>query len=140
MINIVDDAEDDAEADAAAKTQSTNGPTLSHCLAAALVATQARSGSAKVVLQGVQDALTIWVLNAHIKFSCMEKGKQKVPAMKLLFRNNAMDEDEIPLPDVAVKQVRGILEESNKYLPRDERTKMVDGQLWTVALLERVEH
>lgn len=137
MLNIVYDAE--AEADAVSKKQSADGPTLSHCLAAALIATQARSGSAKVVLQGLEDALTIWVLNGHIKFSCMEKGKQKVPAMKLLFRDDAMDEDEISLPDVVVKQVRDILKESNKYLPPDEKTKVVDGQLWTVALLERVE-
>lgn len=126
--------------DPASNTLLPDPPTLSQCLAAALVATHARSGSAKVVLQGDEEAITIWVLNPHIKFSC--KAKQKVPAIKLLFRNTAMDEEEINLPDEVVKEVRDILEESTQYLPPDEKTKkMFNGQdgVWKVALLERIE-
>lgn len=124
--------------DASVSTASLNAPTLSHCLAAALIATQARSGAGKVVLQGKEEAVTVWVLNPHIKFSCMEK--QKVPAMKLLFQSKAMDEEEIDLPDDIVREVRGLLQESNCYLPPDEKTTMVPGQngAWTVALLERI--
>lgn len=125
--------------DASVSTASPNAPTLSHCLAAALLATQARSGAGKVVLQGEGEAITIWVLNPHIKFSCMEK--QKVPAMKLLFQSKAMDEEEIDLPDEIVKEVYSILQESNRYLPPDEKSKVVPGQdgAWAVALLERIE-
>lgn len=125
--------------DASTSTASPIAPTLSHCLAAALIATQARSGAGKVVLQGKEEAVTIWVLNSHIKFSCVEK--QKVPAMKLLFQNKAMDEEEIDLPDDIVKEVRGLLQQSNRYLPPDEKTTVVPGQngAWTVALLERIE-
>lgn len=125
--------------EASPSTTSQNAPELSHCLAAALIATQARSGAGKVVLQGEEEAITLWVLNPHIKFSCAER--ERVPAMKLLFQNKAMDEEEIDLPDEVVKEVRGVLQDSRRYLPLDERNKMVpslDGA-WTVALLERVE-
>lgn len=120
-------------------TSSDNAPTLSHCLSAALIATQARSGTGKVVLQGKEEAITVWVLNPHIKFSCLEK--QKVPAMKLLFQNTSMEEEEIGLPDDIVTEVRVALQESNRHLPFNEKTTMLPGHsgAWTVALLERVE-
>lgn len=116
-----------------------NPPTLSHCLATALIATQARTGSAKVVLQGDKEAITIWILNPHVKFSCKEK--QKVSAMKLLFQDRAMDEDEIDLPDGVVEEIRAILHESNGYLPPDEKNKQFNSQegAWTVALFERMD-
>lgn len=112
-------------------------PTLSQCLAAALIATQARSGSAKVVLQGVKEAVTVWILNPHVKFSC--SAKQGVYAMKLLFQPRTMDEEEILLPDQVVREVRMILERGNEYLPLDEKERQfhpMEGP-WTVSLLER---
>lgn len=112
-------------------------PTLSHCLAAALVATQARSGSAKVVLQGEKEAVTVWILNPSIRFSCL--AKQGVSAMKLLYRSEAMDEEEINVTDEVVEEIKKILEEGNAYLPPDEKTRAFGGQegTWTVSLLER---
>lgn len=112
-------------------------PTLSQCLAAALIATQARSGSAKAVLQGAQEAVTVWILNPHVKFSC--SAKQCVYAMKVLFQPRTMDEEEILLPDQVVREVRTILELGNEYLPLDEKERQfdpVEGS-WTVSLLER---
>lgn len=125
---------------AADNTPDGDPPTLSQCLAAALVANQARSGSAKVVLQGEQEAIMIWVLNPHIKFSCLSQCR--VSAMKLLYRDKkAMDddEDEINLPDEAVQEVRQILLEGNGYLPPDEKTKQFGAKEgpWMVTLLER---
>lgn len=117
----------------------TKPPTLSQCLAAALVATQARSGSAKVILQGDKEAITIWILNPHIKFSCL--AKQKISAMKLLYQDKAMamEADEINLPDEVIAEVREILQEGSKYLPPDEKVKQFNIQEapWKVALLER---
>lgn len=112
-------------------------PSLSQCLAAALIATQARSGSAKVVLQGEKEAVTVWILNPRVKFSC--SSKQGVYAMKLLFQPKTMDEEEILLPDQVVREARTILEQGNDYLPPDEKEKQfntVEGP-WTVSLLER---
>lgn len=127
-------------------------PSLSQCLAAALVANQARSGSAKVVLQGESEAITVWILNPHIKFSsCRVQSLQQEQqqqtkaaaagaAMKLLYQDRAMeDEDEIDLPDEAIREIRQTLRESSGYLPPDERTKQFGpkGDAWTVTLLER---
>ena len=112
-------------------------PSLSQCLAAALIATQARSGSAKVVLQGEEEAVTVWILNPHVRFSCFSK--QGVYAMKLLFQPKTTDEEEILLPDQFVLEARGILEQGNAYLPLDEKERQfnpVEGP-WTVSLLER---
>ncbi|KAK7699669.1 hypothetical protein SLS64_011442 [Diaporthe eres] len=112
-------------------------PSLSQCLAAALIATQARSGSAKVVLQGEKEAVTVWILNPRVKFSC--SAKQGVYAMKLLFQPKTMDEEEILLPDQVVREARTILEQGNEYLPLDEKERQfnpVEGA-WTVSLLER---
>lgn len=112
-------------------------PSLSRCLAAALIATQARSGSAKVVLQGEKEAVTVWILNPNVKFSC--SAKQGVYAMKLLFQPKTMDEEEILLPDQVVREVTRILERGNEYLPLDEKERQfnpVEGP-WRVSLLER---
>lgn len=112
-------------------------PTLSHCLAAALVATQARSGSAKAVLQGEKEAITMWILNPSIRFSCL--AKQGIFAMKLLYRTEAMDEEEINVPDEVIREIRAVLEEGNTYLPPDEKVRAFGGpeDTWTVSLLER---
>ncbi|PSR92429.1 ubiquitin-conjugating enzyme E2-binding protein [Coniella lustricola] len=115
-------------------------PTLSHCLATALFATQERTGSAKVVLQGDKEAITAWILNPRISFSC--NSKQKVSAMKLLWQNRGREEEEeLILPDSIVKDIRGLLQEGNSYLPPDEKMKQFNAQdgVWTVALLERPE-
>lgn len=112
-------------------------PSLSQCLAAALIATQARSGSAKVVLQGAEEAVTVWILNPHVTFSC--SAKQGVHAMKLLFQPRTMDEEEMLLPDQVVREIRTILERGNGYLPLDEKERHfhpTEGS-WTVSLLER---
>lgn len=113
-------------------------PTLSHCLAAALVATQARYGSAKVVLQGEKEAVTVWILNPSIRFSCL--AKQGVPAMKLLYRSGAFDDvEEINITDEAIREIKAVLEVGNTYLPPDEKIKAFGGEeeTWTVSLLER---
>ncbi|ROW05895.1 hypothetical protein VPNG_08014 [Cytospora leucostoma] len=113
-------------------------PTLSHCLAAALVATQARYGTAKVVLQGEKEAVTVWILNPSIRFSCLTK--QGVPAMKLLYRLGAVDDvEEIHITDEAIREIKAVLEEGNTYLPPDEKAKAFGGEedTWTVSLLER---
>lgn len=116
-----------------------SAPTLSHCLAAALVETQARCGTAKVVLQGETEAITVWILNPYVKFSC--HAKQQVAAMKLLFQNKAMDEEELVLPDEVVREAREILQEGNTYLPPDEKATVFRPEegTWTVSLLERAE-
>lgn len=125
-LNLVDD-----------DTPTPDPPTLSQCLAAALVANQARSGSAKVVLQGERDAITIWVLNPHVRFSCLAKAP--IAAMKLLYQDKEMDEDEINLPDEAIGEVRQTLQEGSRYLPPDEKTKQFNlkEDPWIVTLLER---
>lgn len=112
-------------------------PSLSQCLAAALIATQARSGSAKVVLQGDKEAVTVWILNPRVKFSCSTK--QGVYAMKVLFQPKAMDEEEILLPDHVVREATKMLELGNEYLPLDEKERQfnpVEGP-WRVSLFER---
>jgi ubiquitin-protein ligase E3 D len=112
-------------------------PSLSQCLAAALVATQARSGSAKVVLQGVKEAVTVWIINTHVKFSCL--AKQGVHAMKLLFQPRTMDEEEMLLPDQVVREAKLILEQGNEFLPPDEKERQFHPaeDPWIVSLLER---
>ncbi|KAK7731008.1 hypothetical protein SLS53_008879 [Cytospora paraplurivora] len=113
-------------------------PTLSHCLAAALFATQARYGSAKVILQGEKEAVTVWILNSSIRFSCL--AKQGAPAMKLLYRLGAIDDvEEINVTDEAIREIKAALEEGNTYLPPDEKVKAFGGSedSWAVSLLER---
>lgn len=115
-------------------------PTLSHCLSTALIATQERTGSAKVVLQGEKEAITVWILNPYIKFSCKER--QKVPAMKVLYQDQSREEEEeLILPDNVVNDIRVILQKGNRFLPPDEKTAQFNSQdgVWTVALLERPE-
>lgn len=113
-------------------------PSLSQCLAAALMANQARSGSAKVVLRGESESMMVWVLNPYVKFSCLEK--PPTMAMKLLYRDRATDEeDELNLPDEAIREMRQALLEGSGYLPRDERVKKFSPKedAWMVTLLER---
>lgn len=107
------------------------------------MANQARSGSAKVVLRGEseEETITVWVLNPHVNFSCPDK--PPTTAMKLLYREQATneEEDELDLPDEAIRGIRLALREGSGYLPRDERVKTFGRQqdAWTVTLLERQE-
>lgn len=96
------------------------------------------------MLQGKSQAITTWVLNPHIKFSCLSQGSSKkaaTSAMKLLYQDKAMDEeDEIYLPDEAIEEIRATLQEGNRYLPPDEKEMKRFGakqEPWMVTLLER---
>lgn len=84
----------------------------------------------------------MWILNPYVRFSCQAK-QQATTAMKLLFQNKAMDEDEeeIFLPDEVVREARAILEAGNEYLPPGDKTTLFrpDEGPWTVSMLERVE-
>lgn len=127
------------------RVTNTNPPTLSQCLAAALVANQARSGSAKVVLQGETEAITVWVLNPYVKFASLSKKPSPsspfpAAAMKLLYREQAMEEeDEINLPNEAIQEIRQTLQQGTTWLPPDEKSKQfsVKEDPWMVTLLER---
>lgn len=116
-------------------------PNLAQCISAALLEIQARDNSAKVVLQGNDnEAITVWVLNPHVVFSCL--AVQRAKAMKVLFRNEAMAEaaGELELPDAVVLSIRGSLEKSNGFLPSAEKTAQigVGKDTWNVGLLQRL--
>lgn len=116
-------------------------PNLAQCLAAALLEIQARDNSAMIVLQGDdKEALTVWVLNPHILFSC--NAVQKAKAMKVLFQTKAVDEavGELELPDAVVKELRETLQRSTEFLPPGERTTQRPRQegVWTVGFLQRL--
>lgn len=116
-------------------------PNLAQCISAALLEIQARDNSAKVVLQGDdKEAITIWVLNPHVVFSCL--AVQRAKAMKVLFRNEAMAEaaGELELPDAVVSEIRGSLERSNGFLPPTEKTAQAGPNqgTWRVGLLQRL--
>lgn len=115
-------------------------PNLAQCISAALLEIQARDNSAKVVLQGSdKEAITIWVLNPHVMFSCL--AVQRAKAMKVLFRNEAMAEaaGELELPDAVIVSIRSSLEKSNGFLPSFEKTAQIgDGDTWNVGLLQRL--
>lgn len=116
-------------------------PNLAQCISAALLEIQAQNNSAKVVLQGHdKEAITIWVLNPHIVFSCLVV--QRAKAMKILFRNEAMAETsgELELPDAVVVEIRASLQRSNDFLPSAEKRMMSGPQqdTWHVGLLQRL--
>lgn len=116
-------------------------PNLAQCISAALLEIQARDNSAKVVLQGNdKEAITVWVLNPHVVFSCL--AVQRAKAMKVLFRNEALAEaaGELELPDAVVLSIRASLEKSNGFLPSTEKTAEigVDKETWNVGLLQRL--
>lgn len=116
-------------------------PNLAQCLSSALLEIQARDNSAMVVLQGNdQEAMTVWVLNPHIVFSC--NAVQRAKAVKVLFQTRAVDEavGELELPDSVVKEVRETLQRSNEFLPPDERTtkRPLQEGVWAVGLLQRL--
>lgn len=132
---------------------------LSNCVSSMLMATLSQSGCSKSVivpsgalpLPASSQLLHIWLFNNNITFSTTETATGfgaaavAVPAVKVLHRmvNRAeadkmiesmtSDVQEITLPDMATVQLRGLLEESNKFLPEaDRRFKE-----WTVGLLEK---
>lgn len=116
-------------------------PNLAQCISAALLEIQARDNSAKVILQGDdKEAITIWILNPHVVFSCL--AVQRAKAMKVLFRNEAMAEaaGELELPDAVVLEIRGSLQRSNGFLPAAEKTAQVGPKqdMWNVGLLQRL--
>lgn len=119
----------------------TAAPNLAQCISAALLEIQARDNSAKVVLQGDdKEAITVWVLNPHIVFSCL--AVQRAKAMKVLFRNEAMPEaaGELELPDAVVLDIRGSLQRSNDFVPPAEKTANlgIKQGTWNVGLLQRL--
>lgn len=59
--------------------------------------------------------------------------------MKLLYRLEAMDEEEINVTDEIVKDIKTLLEKGNAYLPPDEKNRAFGSRegTWTVSLLER---
>lgn len=116
-------------------------PNLAQCLAAALLEIQARDNSAMIVLQGDEkEALTVWVLNPHIVFSC--NAVQKAKAVKVLFQTKAVDAavGELDLPDTVVKELRETLQRSTYFLPPGERFTQRPRQenIWSVGFLQRL--
>lgn len=112
-------------------------PNLAQCISAALLEIQARDNAAKVVLQGDHaEAVTVWVLNPHVVFSC--RATQRARAIKVLWREGALDEaaGELEVPDEVVAEVRASLVRSGEFLPVGERTAM--GGVWNVGLLQRL--
>lgn len=133
-------------------------PDVTECLAATLMATISRSGSAKCIIAPhmIGDAqsstlsdlrsLYVWVLNSNVVYAASNSSKvRKGPAMKLLFRSlpveegnsiiDAMNSDvqELTLPRAAIEAVILALDASNHLLPGRERTF----QDWKVGLLHR---
>lgn len=115
-------------------------PTASDCLAANLLATLARSGSAKsVVLPTLlpqvptAHAIHIWILNGNMAYSSTAQRGGARPALKLLYRYIAQDKaeemlesfstdiQEVNLPADAIEAVVASLETSTLYLPPAER-------------------
>ncbi|KAL2153887.1 hypothetical protein VTH82DRAFT_2563 [Thermothelomyces myriococcoides] len=141
------------------KSASGTAPSIPECLAATLIATIARSGSSKSLItpldgsasgaDGKTDpnsALHLWVLNSNIVYSSSE-ASQRVPAIKLLYRNLSVgeadkmleavtcDSQEISIPAQAIGDVVRHLEHSSRLLPPKER-KFKE---WNVGLLTRWE-
>lgn len=131
-------------------------PSSSECLAATLIATISRSGSAKSVVaphaSSVQDkrytgpfqSLYLWVLNSNMVYtSSLSQGK--TTAMKILYRHIGAEEgykmtesmnsdvQDIGLPVTAIETARAALESSSSLLPEHERVF----RDWRVGLLER---
>jgi hypothetical protein len=141
------------------KSSSRAAPSVPECLAATLISTIARSGSAKSLIipipetiqtgqakGDIQDAIHIWVLNSSIVYSS-NATPHPIPAIKLLFRSVSLEEadkmlstitcdsQEINLPAQAMGEVLRHLEESRGLLPPAERTF----KDWKVGLLTKWE-
>ncbi|KAL2212372.1 ubiquitin-conjugating enzyme E2C-binding protein [Sarocladium strictum] len=131
-------------------------PDITECLAATLMATISRSGSAKSIIAPHligragkttgSRSLYIWVLNPNVVYAASKSARDHHgSAMKLLFRSvpveegneivDAMNSDvqELTLPEAAIEAVAQELEASNSLLP--SREQLFQG--WRVGLLHR---
>lgn len=127
-------------------------PSVSECLASALLAAISRTGCAKSAIapyvpEGERDAtrlLHLWVLNANVVYaSSAVEGKRA--AMKILYREIGSDEgnrlaesmasdvQDIKMPTGAIEAAREALRASSLLLPERERTF----QGWNAGLLGR---
>lgn len=143
------------------EARSSGVPSIQDCLAAALTATIARSGSSTVLLLPTaeprpdEDAaaaagslrggvLHLWVLNSSIRYA--SSGRDGViSAVKLLFRTTSSadaerllekpttDAQEMTLPAEAIVEIRRALADSCMLLPVKDRVY----KEWQVALLDR---
>ncbi len=139
-------------------TKTPSIPGVQECLAAALIATAARSGSSKALIipipavhsgSGAEmtntKALHVWLLNSNIRYTSTEREEGTIEAIKFLFRvietaeaekmleNVGSDAQEVNLPGPATDTVMEALESSNALLPPTQR----QFQHWNVGLLER---
>lgn len=131
-------------------------PTATECLAAALMATMSRSGSAKVMVLPIsagelpsarEEALHLWILNSNITYASTEAAGQVRTAIKLYYRVMdrseadklldpvASDIQDLALAEEALKDTISRLELSNQLLPEEQRRH----QHWKVGLLDRYE-
>ena len=135
---------------------SVKAPGATDCLAAALMATMSRSGSAKVMVLPVsataastdsEPVLHLWILNSNITYASTEAPGGVRTAIKLFYRvigrseadglldPMASDIQDLALAEEALRESIRYLEASNKLLPEEQRHY----QNWKVGLLDRYE-
>lgn len=135
---------------------SVRAPSATDCLAAALMATMSRSGSAKIMVLPIsvtaapatsETVLHLWILNSNITYASTEAPGGVKTAIKLFYRvisrseadslldPVASDIQDLGLAEVALKESIHRLEASNKLLPDEQRRH----QNWKVGLLDRYE-
>jgi ubiquitin-protein ligase E3 D len=133
-------------------------PDVGQCLAATLMASISRSGSAKTILAPISiggsrntrpdgsRSVYLWVLNPNVVYnSTASRHGSSTTALKLLYRSlpvqegneiiDAMNSDvqEFNFPTSAIEAIITTLEYSNALLPKKERSL----KEWNVGLLRR---
>lgn len=131
-------------------------PSATECLAAALMATLSRSGSAKVMVLPIsaggapgtnETVLHLWILNSNITYASTEAAGGVRTAIKLFYRTIgrveadrlldpvASDIQDLTLAEGALRETIWQLEATNRLLPEEQRRH----QNWKVGLLNRYE-
>lgn len=132
-------------------------PSATECLAATLMATISRSGSAKIMVMPMSTGSTpsdsemvlhLWILNSNITYASTEVTSGVKTAIKLLYRAISRSEadkllepvtsdiQDVGLAKEALRESINRLEASNKLLPEEQRRH----QDWKVGLLDRYEN
>lgn len=132
-------------------------PSATECLAAALMATLSRSGSAKIVVLPLsasgppvssETVLHLWILNSNIAYASTEAAGGVKTAIKMFYRTITREEadglldpvasdiQDLALAEGALKEAIQQLEASNQLLPEEQRRH----QKWKVGLLDRYEN
>lgn len=136
--------------------RSVKAPSATECLAAALMATLSRSGSAKMVVLPIsagsapvssETVLHLWILNSNITYASTEAAGGVKTAIKLFYRTISRAEAErllgpvaseiqdLTLAEGALSETIRQLEATNQLLPEEQRHH----QNWNVGLLDRYE-